>query len=272
MSLVGAEVDVSSSHSDRGDSPVPDDTPSLRSPASHPFGGALGGVTRSESIESVEDLHPSISPKGSAEALFLGSDLETSIISATALAQQIHQAHRGRTSQNSLFDGGTTIATEDFQSCAGDAESVDLIFTAASLSSDIAQDSPFGKDALAHSREPIPTESETVYHDTSMTAATDSSSNKHPDAAEKVYECAKNVWGWGKGVMILSPFLGLAEGVAGKVIEIATGNTLSDVDSGLQKNLGTVDEKYLNPAIERLIQVLLGTVSKVSFPIFMMVS
>lgn len=32
------------------------------------------------------------------------------------------------------------------------------------------------------------------------------------------------VWGWGKGIIIFSPFMGIAEGIAGKIVETAGSN------------------------------------------------
>ena len=51
----------------------------------------------------------------------------------------------------------------------------------------------------------------------------------HVDAAEKVYDNVKGVWAWGKGVVVFSPFMGMAEGIAGKVVEMA-GSNLEEVD------------------------------------------
>lgn len=231
---------------------------------------------------SVEDLHPPISPKGGAEALFLGDEIETQFISAAALSQQIR--NNSASQARSFVSGTTTIATGDYRTCAEpeaddvgfddddggggmiEANSSDDFSLPSNFSTEIApESSPFGKDALAHSREPFASDdlAESVYHDTRSMSAATSSSTDHPDPAEKVYETAKNVWAWGKGVFVFKPFLGLAEGVAGKVLSVAAGATLDDVDTGLKKNLGTVDEKYLNPAIEKLIAVLVGSLSKV---------
>lgn len=258
--MVGSEVDVVDENPQGSYGLGSPDTPELGSPAS--------SSPRIGSSDSVDDMHPSISPKGGAEALFIGDELETQIISAAALAQEINDVHRNRTHPSST-PGGTTVGTDDYQTCAEEEEPDDLILSCDSFPTDIEPESPFGKDVLTHTREPVSEDPvETVYHDSIMSASATKSTapaaETHPDAAEKVYETAKNVWSWGKGVVVLSPFLGLAENVAGKVVSVATGSTLKDIDDGIQKGLGFVDEKYLNPAIEKLAAVLLGTVTKVS--------
>lgn len=224
MSLIGAEVDM-----ERPSTPL----------GSHSSGS--------------EDAHPSVSPKRGAEALFL-DDLETQQISALALAQQIHARY-----STSTLGGASTVATQDYATAVGDSdmgddddESSDALLLLTPSYLELNEDSPFGKDALVHSREPE--DFNESYQDSNMT-------EKPVDAAEKVYDTAKSVWGWGKGVMVLSPFLGLAEGVASKVVSMA-GSSLDEVDDSVNSRLASLDGKYLNPAIEKLVTLLMGTFSK----------
>jgi hypothetical protein len=77
------------------------------------------------------------------------------------------------------------------------------------------------------------------------------------DAAETVYDKAKDIWAWGKGLPIVSPFLGLAEGVAGKFVGIATGQSMESLDRTVTDQLQIFDDAILNPALQRLVQVLL---------------
>lgn len=79
----------------------------------------------------------------------------------------------------------------------------------------------------------------------------------HVDAAEKIYDAAKDVWSWGKGVFFVSTFLGMAEGVAGNVVRIATGDSLEAVDRHVTDHIQGLDDKILNPAIAFLVQALL---------------
>ncbi|KAL7560839.1 hypothetical protein ACA910_013274 [Epithemia clementina (nom. ined.)] len=83
----------------------------------------------------------------------------------------------------------------------------------------------------------------------------------HVDAAEKIYDSVKGVWGWGKGVFIFSPFLGLAEAVAGKVVETA-GSSLGGIDSGLTGKLQELDDGILNPAIHMVVKTFMGAAHK----------
>lgn len=234
MDFVGAELDVSTGIVTRG------------SPSSL--------YSEADDHDSLPDAHPPMSPKGGAESLFL-NDLETHQISAFALAEIIHQQYR--------IDS-TTVATEDYVTAVGAQPSpvelsIDPFFSSSSV--DPSNSSPFGKDALAHSRElsDDSTPYEEQFHDTNM--STSSTSSTKTDPAEKVYDTAKSVWGWGKSVTILSPFLGIAEGVAKKVASVA-GTSLESVDGSIQQQLESLDGKYLNPAISAIVNMLMGTVNK----------
>jgi hypothetical protein len=196
-----------------------------------------------------------MSPKGGAESLFL-TGLETQQISAFHLSDIIQQQYR--------IDS-TTVATEDYVTAVGgrlspvESSSIDAFFS--SSSADPSSSSPFGKDALALSRElsDDSTPHEEHFHDANMSSS--SSSSTKTDAAEKVYDTAKSVWSWGKTVTILSPFLGIAEGVATKVASMA-GTSLDSVDGSIQNQLEALDGKYLNPAIAAIVNMLMGTVTK----------
>src|SRR3569832_2223371 len=154
MNFVGSEVRVSSSN-------APGGMHHHHSPH-HPFG--TGSDENDDDHDCIEDLHPPISPKGGAESLFL-ADLDTQQISAYALAQQIHEQFR--------LDS-TTVATEDYVTAAassvGDDDNNDLFFFSSTHAADNhynSNHSPFGKDALALSRE-LSADSpyEARYHDT----------------------------------------------------------------------------------------------------------
>jgi hypothetical protein len=88
-----------------------------------------------------------------------------------------------------------------------------------------------------------------------------SEDEKHVDVAAHVYEGAKDVWAWGKGKAVFSPFLGLAEAVAGKVVGVA-GTNLEDIDGSIKPQLKNLDSGILNPAIEKLAVIVLGTAAK----------
>jgi hypothetical protein len=77
------------------------------------------------------------------------------------------------------------------------------------------------------------------------------------DAAEKVYDTAKGVWAWGKGIIIFSPFMGIAEGIADKIAETA-GSTLAQVDSCVIDKLHSLDDGILNPAVSALVKTVLS--------------
>lgn len=162
-----------------------------------------------------DDVHPPPTPPGAAESLFL-SGLHTHSISASALAQQIHQRHRP------ISLAGTSIATDDFASAT---DALPCCNNSSLLVEPDDSDEPFGNDALIHSREVIDELQENMAKTTTTTTKTATTEEPmHMDPAEKFYDTAKGVWGWGKGIIIFSPFMGMAEGIAGKIVETAGSN------------------------------------------------
>lgn len=164
-----------------------------------------------QELVTAYDAHPPLTPPGAAESLFLAG-LPTSTISANALAQAIHSRHRP------FSIAGTSIATDDFASAHQDDN---LSRTTDEAAADDNDDTLFGKDALLHTREILVDEDTPENTQRTMPAAIDTTTGLHADPAEKVYDTAKGVWSWGKGIIIFSPFMGLAEGIAGKIVETA---------------------------------------------------
>lgn len=202
-------------------------------------------------LASPTEAHPPISPASPAESLFLFG-LQTSNISATALAQEIRRNYRTGYSAQS-------IATDDFATAVESADDIE----------DPDSYSFFGRDVLlTHSREPIledSIEEEDEYHNSSnnmaSTTPTTTTTEKHFDPASHVYDGAKGVWGWGKGVPVVSTFLGITEAVAGKVVGMA-GTSLPDIDGHIKPHLAGLDEKFLNPAVDAIVGVILNAVDK----------
>lgn len=237
-----------------------------------------GGVSfeGNDSYDEVDrdEQHPSVTPPSAAELLFL-SDLPTQSISAAALAQQIHISHSQRS--------GYSVATEDFATAAGTVSSDMMLLSPAPTSncspssnksplSDTSEgdesflrNSIFSKDVLTQNYSI--TEQEDEFQDSRMSSTSTNQkffpteAPQHVDAAEKVYDTAKGVWAWGKGVGIVKPFLGIAEGIAGKVADM-TGNTLEGVDGIVVDKLHGLDDNLLNPAIAAIVGILLNAAGK----------
>jgi hypothetical protein len=245
-------------------------------------------------MSSDEDYHPPLSPPRTAELLFgLGETLGTDNISAAALAQQIRSSDRV---SDSIFGGGTTY-TDDFltavepstaKSTFVDASYVTNLYaprkppsdilTTTFVSGNIPDDLSTDSGLIIDDETPtlrlrdnhdntiddirtlsnIPESTEEA--DISMSATTVASSETmHIDAAEKVYDGAKGIWAWGKGVSVLSPFLGIAEGAASKIVTTAaSGETLESVDRHVIDHIQGLDDKYLNPAISFIVQLVLS--------------
>lgn len=123
------------------------------------------------------------------------------------------------------------------------------------------------KDTRKEINQSIPELTETSEFNMSVKSAPSStvvpeSEPMHVDAAEKIYDTAKDVWAWGKGVIVFSPFLGIAEGVAGKFVNIATGQSLETVDRAVTDQIQGLDDKVFNPAIAFIVQTVLQAAGK----------
>lgn len=270
MSLVGSEVDISietdASYLNRKRFVSDDDEEN----------------SLSDNCQVNVDFHAPLTPPRPAEKLFL-NNLNTQNISAAALAEQIHQSLKAPSSRM-----GTSIATDDFLTAMGSVQddfdtfdfpdNLPLVSTRSShtlISSTEASENKniFGADVLSRNFTYNPEEE--IYLDANMSTqsysakAAPASSGKffpteaptHVDAAEKVYDTAKSVWSWGKGVVVISPFLGLAEAVAGKAVSM-TGSSLETLDGEVVKQLHGLDDSLLNPAIEKIASILLGVAGK----------
>jgi hypothetical protein len=105
--------------------------------------------------------------------------------------------------------------------------------------------------------EPTPTPVETVPEPTSE------ESTPEFDVVDHVYEGAKSVWSFGKGIIVFKPFMGVAEGVATKVLSITTGvSSLEDADKGIKCALSGVDKEFIDPAILQLWSLLEPIIGK----------
>ena len=223
-------------------------------------------LSEGEGEFSPEDEHPPLSPATGAESLFLAG-LATSSISARALSEQLRKNSRSIQSSGSVVSSVFSVATDDFA-------------TAVECENDIVEDQEtfnfFGKDSKSIPE--IDTEEDSFDDEDSMAKTstraptTIPASTKPPakvmvepkfeiDAAEKIYEGAKDAWAWGKGVMVVSPFLGMAEGIASKVVQVA-GTDLESLDGQIKPHLSKLDEGILNPAIDAVVGIVLGAVGK----------
>ncbi len=83
------------------------------------------------------------------------------------------------------------------------------------------------------------------------------------DVIENVYEGAKSVWTFGKGIIVFKPFMGVAEGAAAKVLGVATGvSSLEDADKHIKSTLAGVDQEFIDPAILKLWSMIEPIVGK----------
>lgn len=84
-----------------------------------------------------------------------------------------------------------------------------------------------------------------------------SSEQPHFDTLDHVYEGVKSAWAFGKNIGIVKPFLGMAESVAVKVIQITTGvESLDALDQNLKPHVSGLDKDLLDPAILAVIKFL----------------
>ncbi|GKY91047.1 hypothetical protein MPSEU_000077500 [Mayamaea pseudoterrestris] len=242
-SLVGSQIEVHATTTSVAVSSPYTDNPTPRAGSNTP------GM-------NVEDLHPPISPKSSGEEFFFGGEIDTQTVSATVLSEQLYLTMRARsTATNTVDDFVTAADQEDFMTAIADPLSMNF--------SHSNFDSPM-KDALTFSRSfesdspPSP-----QFHDSNMTSSPTSPARTSYEInpAEKAYVTAKDVWSWGKSVMVFKPFLGIDEGVAGKMVSVV-GSSMSDLDGAVTSNLTKVDDNILNPAIETIVKIVFGAMQK----------
>ena len=214
------------------------------------FDDELSAILEPNAVE--DEVHRPLSPATPFESFFLSPDLQTSQISANALASQIRNAARGNFSGQSI----TSVATDEFGTACETHQEEN-----SSLPEKSSWGNLFGKDVLIISREPIP-EVSLEYEDASiMSSTTPTTDPSHFDVAEHVYEGAKGVWAWGKGIVVFKPFMGIAEGVSNKVLGIA-GTSLQGLDNEITPKLADIDNSLLNPAIAKIVGVIMSTFSK----------
>jgi hypothetical protein len=89
------------------------------------------------------------------------------------------------------------------------------------------------------------------------------SKEDHFDVGQNAYETAKKAWAFGKGVAVVNLFLGAAENVAGKVLDLTQGKNLQEVDKeAVQPALAKLDDDFLNPAICKLLTLIMPLYKK----------
>jgi hypothetical protein len=248
-SLVGSEWSISaekmmSMEQERGS---PSTTPTIDTSDSYPDPPGSLYTPGSEDVSCTFDSHPALSPHSPAESLFLGKALSSSSVSASYLAQQLHEKHSHFPSSSSR----ASAVTDDFHSAYDEQEDSPRSDppVACDFEADEA-DTVFAKDAL--SRETyLDTIDSPRFHDSKQDSMTDKIS-----PAEKTYDAAKGVWSWGKGVGFVAPILGFAEDMAAKAVAKA-GSTVEDLDGNIVEKLHALDEK-LNPAIASIVAYVLG--------------
>ena len=232
----------------------------------------LSEIVRNENFDVDESHHRPVSPATPFESFFIPSSLQTTEISAFALASQIRSSR-----QNYSGHSATSVATDEFGTACENSQDIN---SHPGLNRANSRPSLFGKDVLIISREPIPEvsfestdsfnmSSTLKYSKTTSTNPvkhyqfTDSVSEQpgHLDATQQVYEGAKGVWAWAKGVPVFKPFMGLAEGMTNKVIGVA-GTSLQDIDDFVKPKLAELDANVINPTINNLVELITNAVHK----------
>lgn len=80
--------------------------------------------------------------------------------------------------------------------------------------------------------------------------------------SQQVYDGVKAAWGYGCEFTVVKPFLKMGEGIAGKVLNLATGIHLEKGDEEIKPKLAEFDDAFVNPAIARLLEALSPVVGK----------
>jgi len=231
------------------------------------------------SVDDPEEYHPPLSPASGAESLFLAG--LTASFSPDDLSKQLRK-NQSASSYCSVVSLNTT-ATDDFMSAAGTVD--DLLMmdctTAGTNNTNhhfnsLPSRERFSIPELLDEGEEMNAFKKNTPTPTAMPPKeplTTTTTESHADAAANVYEGAKGVWAWGKGVAVFSPFMGMAEAVAGKALQVA-GTNMEELDSNIVPQLKNLDSGILNPAIEKVTEVMLGAAGKaeeIVKPIFVLI-
>lgn len=222
-----------------------------------------------QSVNDPEEYHPPLSPASGAETLFLAG--LTASFSPDDLSKQLRK-NQSASCSVSL----NTTATDEFMSAVGTVDDLvmdDYMPLSSSRKRISIPELDEDKDemnAFKKSSKETPTK---MPPKEPVATATTTTEESHPDAAANVYEGAKGVWAWGKRVPVFSPFMGVAEAVAGKALDVA-GTNMEELDGTIKPQLQNLDSGILNPAIEQVAKIMLGAAGKaedIIKPIFVLV-
>mmetsp|Transcript_16847 Transcript_16847/g.23078 ORF Transcript_16847/g.23078 Transcript_16847/m.23078 type:complete len:348 (-) Transcript_16847:435-1478(-) len=216
--------------------------------------------------------HEPVSPPSGIEQFFL-PQLDTTSISAFALASEIKKEQRSSSfrsrSRNSPTIGSITSGTtEDFQSACDSIPDPDLrdeqnldgteeYFLPARTT--VVTDRNISTFPIEETEEINPENTEeNIMTDAAPAPTTPTDEGIHLDATQHVYEAAKNVWGFGKNIFFVKPFLGLTETIATKVV-----GELKDVDDAVKPHIANIDNSLFNPVVNAVVSFVMPAVSMV---------
>lgn len=239
------------------------------------------------------------SPPSDAEALFLGSSLDTSSIPAKALLEQFDSSSVPQHSaNNSIVSGrikksgsfitaqGSTLEPDDFFSCAEDVSDFESLgsndessnshrfrafrFYMGKIDDSISKKTnnimstilkkTTKKTTLPKKEVPVVVEKKPLDVPPPAPTVTEDEGMKI-DAAGMVYGKAKDILMWGKSAPVVSFFVGTTETVAGKALGVV-GTDLSSVDGKIESELTKFDAGVLTPAIGAITKILMGVAGK----------
>lgn len=238
------------------------------------------------------------SPPSDAEALFLGSSLDTSEIPQKALLEQFDSTSvRQHSANNSIVSGrikksgsfitaqGSTLEPDDFFSCAEDVSDFEIVesndessnshrfrafrFYMGKIDDSISKKTnnimstilkKTTKKAVPKKEVPVVVEKKTLDVPPPAPTVTKAEGTKI-DAAGMVYGKAKDILMWGKSAPVVSFFVGTSEAVAGKALGVV-GTDLSSVDGKIESELTKFDAGVLTPAIGAITKILMDVAGK----------
>lgn len=193
-------------------------------------GSTVATAETEEEVSSTDDSnHPPLSPASGAEALFLPG-LKTSSISANALARELNRNHRS-------FMSASTVATDDYASTYENIDDLNLKY---------------------NEEKQVPAPIYEFEEDPTMSSSTTPTTQEvNVNAAEQIYGCAKDIWGWGKQQVVIKTFLGITEAVAGKVVGVV-GTDLEEIDGNIKPKLSELDSSIINPAVRAILGIVMN--------------
>ena len=212
--------------------------------------------------QDYKNSNQTLTPPSSYEKFFLPIEDQRQFAQA---ASRLLTTHRPKSSISLTSE---SLRTEDFATAAEDLSeasdlddisiekalySNDILGLSHSILEETQEDEEMGSKKNRTSAAAASTATATVL----TTPEPSTTETAHFDVVDHVYEGVKSAWATGKNIAIFKPFMGVAEGVATKLLSVATGvDSLNAADQNIKPHVHGIDTAFIDPAIVKLWSLL----------------